>query len=101
MDLESSETWRWIWLVSAVVLTFGELLVPGTFFVISFGAGAALAAVVSFAGASVVVGWACFVGGSAVALAVLVPLGRRLNNAPDGGPIGATRLNNQIAVVLQ
>jgi membrane protein implicated in regulation of membrane protease activity len=101
VDLDSADTWQWIWLVAAVVLAFGELAVPGTFFVISFAAGAALAALVSFLGASVLVGWVCFVGGSVAALAVLVPLGRRLNRAAGGGPVGATRLHDQRGVVLR
>lgn len=100
MDLNDSGTWQWIWLVAAVALALGELAVPGTFFVISFAAGAALAAVVSFLGASVLVGWIVFVGGTAVALAVLVPIGRRMNQAPDGGPVGATRWQDQVGVVL-
>lgn len=101
MDLGSTETWQWIWLVAAVVLAFAELAIPGTFFVISFAIGAAVAAIVSFAGGSVLLGWICFVLGSAVALAVLVPIGRRFNTAADGGPVGATRLRDQVAVVLQ
>lgn len=100
MDLDSPDTWQWVWLVAAVVLALGELAVPGTFFVISFAFGAALAATVSFLGASVLAGWLCFVGGSVVALAVLVPIGRRLNRTPTGA-VGATRLQDQIGVVLR
>jgi membrane protein implicated in regulation of membrane protease activity len=100
MDLDSPDTWQWIWLVAAVVLAMGELAVPGTFFVVSFAIGAAAAAVVSFLGASVLVGWLCFVGGAALALAVLVPMGRRMNRAEGGGPTGATRWDSQVGVVL-
>lgn len=100
MDLDSSDTWQWIWLVAAVLLALGELAVPGTFFVISFAVGAALAALVSFLGASVLVGWLCFIGGTVVALAVLVPIGRRMNRAEGGGPVGATRMRDQRGVVL-
>jgi membrane protein implicated in regulation of membrane protease activity len=100
VDLDSPDTWQWIWLVAAVVLALGELAVPGTFFVVSFAIGAALAALVSFLGASVLVGWFVFVGGTVGALAVLVPIGRRMNTAPDGGPVGATRFQDQRGVVL-
>jgi membrane protein implicated in regulation of membrane protease activity len=100
VDLDSPDTWQWIWLVAAVALALGELAVPGTFFVVSFAIGAAIAALASFLGASVVVGWLCFVGGTGLALAVLVPIGRRMNRAEGGGPVGATRLQNQRGVVL-
>src|SRR5690606_32047122 len=36
MDLDSADTWRWIWLVAAAVFALGELAVPGSFFMISF-----------------------------------------------------------------
>lgn len=100
MDLDSPDTWQWIWLVGAVVLALGELAVPGTFFVVSFALGAAVAALASFLGASVLVGWLCFVAGSGVALAVLVPIGRRMNAAEGGGPVGATRMHDGRGVVL-
>ena len=101
MDMDSPETWQWIWLTAAVALALGELVVPGTFFMVSFAIGAALAALASFLGASVLVGWICFVGGTALALAVLVPVGRRLNREMGDESVGATRLLNQRAVVLQ
>jgi membrane protein implicated in regulation of membrane protease activity len=101
VDLDSPDTWQWIWLVVAVMLALGELAVPGTFFMVSFAAGAAVATVASFLGASVLVGWLCFVGGSALALAVLVPIGRRLNAQEADESVGATRLVNQHGVVLR
>lgn len=101
MDLDSSDTWQWIWTVAAVVFALGELAIPGTFFVLSFAIGAALAAVVSFLGGSVLLGWIVFVAATAVALAVLIPIGRRLNREMGDQPAGATRLTNQRAVVLQ
>ena len=100
MGLDTSDTWQWIWLVAALVLALGELAIPGTFFVLSFAIGAAVAALVSFLGASVLLGWVCFVGGSAVALALLIPVGRRFNRAASGDPTGATRWTGQRAMVL-
>lgn len=82
MGLDSPDTWQWIWLVAAVLLAVGELAVPGSFFMVSFAVGAAVAALVSFLGASVLVGWLSFVGATVVALAVLIPIGRRLNREP-------------------
>jgi membrane protein implicated in regulation of membrane protease activity len=101
MDLDSPDTWQWIWTVAAVVFALGELAIPGTFFVLSFAIGAALAALVSFLGGSVLVSWIVFVGGTAAALAVLIPIGRRMNREVGDQPAGATRLTNQRAVVLR
>lgn len=100
MDLNDSETWRWIWLVATVVLAVGEIAVPGTFFMISFAIGAALAAAVAFLGAGLPLQWLCFVAGSGVALALLVPLGRRLNRTTGEAGVGATRWEGRVGVVL-
>lgn len=100
MDLNDSETWRWIWLVAVLALALGEIVVPGTFFMISFALGAAVASVVAFLGGAIPVQWVCFVAGSGVALALLIPVGRRLNR-PTGAPgVGATRWEGRVGVVL-
>jgi membrane protein implicated in regulation of membrane protease activity len=102
MDLDSADTWRWIWLVAAAVFAIAELAVPGTFFMLSFAAGAVAAAVVSFLGLAPVVGWLVFVGVTAGALLVLLPLGRRMNlSAPStGNGVGADRWVGRKAVVI-
>jgi membrane protein implicated in regulation of membrane protease activity len=102
MDLDSAETWRWIWLIAAAVFAIAELAVPGTFFMLSFAAGAIAAAVASFAGLSPVGGWLVFVGVTAAALVVLLPIGRRMNRTVPGtgNGVGADRWTGRRAVVI-
>ena len=69
----SESDWLWIWIGAAVGLAFLELVTPFLFFMISFAAGAALAAVAALLDASVALQWGVFVLGSAAALLVLVP----------------------------
>jgi membrane protein implicated in regulation of membrane protease activity len=103
MDLDSADAWRWIWLIAAAVFGIAELAVPGTFFMVSFAAGAIAAAVVSFAGMDPVGGWIVFVSVTAVALLLLLPLGRRLNRGdPQGGSgVGSDRWAGRTAVVIE
>jgi membrane protein implicated in regulation of membrane protease activity len=103
VDLDSSDTWRWIWLVVAVVFALGELAMPGTFFMLSFAAGGVAAAIASFAGADPVLSWILFIGVSALALLVLVPIGRRINRTHDelGRGVGSDRWTGRRAVVIE
>ena len=71
MDVNSPETWRWIWLVAVVGFALAEVFTPVLFFMGSFAIGAAAAAVAAFAGGGPVIQWALFVGVSAVSLAAL------------------------------
>ena len=61
MDVDP-DTWRWIWLVIAAALITGEMFVAGTFILIPFGISAAVAMVLAFFGAPLVVDWIVFVG---------------------------------------
>ena len=47
--VDDSESWRWIWLAATVVLAASELVMPGTFFMISFAAGALVATIAALA----------------------------------------------------
>jgi len=96
------ETWRWIWLGLVVTFAAGELAVPGTFFVLSFAVGALLATIAAFLDASVGLQWALAVVGSAGALALLAPLGRRLARQPsDEAQEGATRWLGRVGMVIE
>ena len=98
----SDSDWLWIWIGAAVGLAFLELVTPFLFFMISFAAGAALAAVAALLDASVALQWGVFVLGSAAALLVLVPIGRRLAaSESDEAHEGATRQVGRVAVVLE
>ena len=89
-------------MVTAAVLVVGEMVTPAAFFFLPFALGAFVAAIAAFAGASLGVEWALFVGASVAAFAGLWPLGRRLDRS-SGGPmqgVGANRLVGKQAVVL-
>ena len=96
-----AEVWRWIWLVAAATVTLGEMAMAGTFFLFPFAIGAILAALLSFMGAGVGVGWAAFVIGSGASFAALRPLARRLDQGEPVDGIGARRLIGQPGVVLE
>src|SRR5262249_17977629 len=89
MDVHSPETWRWIWLIAVVAFALAEVFTPVLFFMLSFAIGAAAAAVTAFAGGGAVVQWLLFVAVTAVSLAALVPLGRRLEGRDEMHPVGA------------
>jgi membrane protein implicated in regulation of membrane protease activity len=96
--------WVWIWLGVAVAFAFLELVTPFLFFMISFAVGAALAAFAALLDVSVGLQWAVFLFASGFALAVLVPVGRRIAHAePEGDeiPEGAGRWVGRMAVVLE
>lgn len=93
--------WRWVWLAAALVFGLGEMASAGTFFLAPFALGAVGAAVASFAGAPIGLGWLVFVGLSAVSFAAMRPIARRLDattRTPLG--VGATRLVGERGIVL-
>ena len=95
------ESWRWIWLAVAAVFAIGELSTAGTFFLLPFAIGAAVAAVLAFAGVSVAIGLVVFIIVSLVSLAALRKLAHRLDrNEPTEG-IGSKRLIGQPARVVE
>jgi membrane protein implicated in regulation of membrane protease activity len=100
MDVDSAETWRWIWLLVLVGFSLAEVFTPVLFFMLSFAIGAAAAAVAAFVGGGAVIQWVLFVGVSAVSLAALVPLGRRLEHRDEVHPVGANRWEGRTATVV-
>jgi membrane protein implicated in regulation of membrane protease activity len=99
--MDSPETWRWIWLVAALLFTTSEMATAGHLFLLPFGIGAAMAALLSFAGVGVGWTWLVFVIVSFGLVFALVPLRKRLDrNHPQDG-IGSRRLLGQSATVLQ
>ena len=99
--MDSPESWRWVWLALATGFAVGEIAVAGSFFLLPFAVGAGAAALATFAGASVLVGWLVFVAVSAAAFAVLVPFGRRLDRRGNAGAVGAARWAGREAVVVR
>jgi membrane protein implicated in regulation of membrane protease activity len=100
MDVDSAETWRWIWLFVVVGFALAEVFTPVLFFMLSFAIGAAAASVAAFLGGGAVIQWALFVGVSGVSLAALVPLGRRLERRDEVHPVGANRWEGRTATVV-
>jgi membrane protein implicated in regulation of membrane protease activity len=100
MDFSSPDTWRWIWVAAAVIFTVGEIAVAGSFFLLPFAAGALVAAVVAFVGASVALEWLAFVVISAIGSAIFRPLAKRLDQGPTYA-IGANRWVGREAYVLR
>lgn len=101
LDLQSPETWRWLWLVGAAVLAAGELLTPATFFFLPFAIGALCAAVLAWLGFGLGWEWLGFTAVSIAAFAGLWPLGRRLERADEQQEgVGATRWVGQEARVV-
>jgi membrane protein implicated in regulation of membrane protease activity len=101
MEFSSPETWRWIWVVMAVTFALGEIAVAGSFFLLPFAIGAAVAALLGFAGASVAIEWLAFVAVSGAASAVLIPLGRHLDRRSPHASVGASRWVGREAIVLR
>jgi membrane protein implicated in regulation of membrane protease activity len=100
MDVDSPETWRWIWIALATVLALGEIAVAGTFFLLSFAIGAGAAAVVALLGGALALQWLVFVATSGVSVAVLAPIGRRLDSRHPAPAAGAHRWEGRLATVV-
>lgn len=98
--MSSPEEWRWIWLGAAVLFGLGEMASAGTFFLLPFALGAAVASALAFAGLAVPAEWLVFLVLSVGGVVALRPLARRLDvNTPTEG-IGARRWIGEHAKVL-
>lgn len=94
------EDWlSWAWVVVAILLTIAEIFTVG-FFLISFGVGAAVAAVAAFLGFSPLVQFITFVVASGVTLVLLRPFANRVTN-PNATPVGIDRLVGLQGIVLE
>ena len=101
MDV-SPETWRWIWLVIAGVLIAGEMFVAGSFILIPFGISAAVAIVMAFFGAPLILDWVVFVGLGAVLFSVFWKKSRKSMAAMESPPgAGHDRLIGALGQALE
>jgi membrane protein implicated in regulation of membrane protease activity len=95
------DAWRWLWLAAAGIFAIGEMASPGSFFLLPFAIGAAVAALLAFLDVSVVIQFIVFVGISLGSLALLRPVARRLDRDEPTEGIGAKRLIGERALVLE
>jgi membrane protein implicated in regulation of membrane protease activity len=94
--------WLWPWVGAALGFAVVEMVIPYMFFAISFTIGALAAALTALLDVRVGFQWGLFVLATAVSLAVLVPIGRRITHAEgDDTPEGAARRVGRIATVLE
>ncbi len=101
MDV-SPETWRWIWLVIAGVLIAGEMFVAGSFILIPFGISAAVAMVMAFFGAPLILDWVVFVGLGAVLFSVFWKKSRKSMASMESPPgAGHDRLIGALGQALE
>jgi len=101
VDWGEAETWRWIWLVAAVVFGLGEMGVAGSFFLAPFAIGAVVAALLAFADVPVGIEWVAFLGVSVGAFVALRPMAKRLDREGPMLGIGSHRHIGQTARVIE
>jgi membrane protein implicated in regulation of membrane protease activity len=90
-----------IWALVAVLLTIGELLTPGMFFLGPVALAAVVAGVAAAVGLGVVVQLVLFIAGSLATLFFLRPIARRHLRMPASIRTGAAALEGMKAVVVQ
>jgi membrane protein implicated in regulation of membrane protease activity len=89
----------WAWVVMAILLMIAEIFTSG-FFLLCFGAAAAIAALSGFFGYEPLAQFATFVVASAVALVLVRPFANRVMN-PFAPPVGIDRLLGKQGIVLE
>ena len=90
-----------VWALVAVVLTIGEVLTPGLFFLGPVAVAGVAAAVAAALGGGWVIELVVFVVGSGASLAVLRPLARSHIRMPSSMRTGTAALVGARAVVLE
>ena len=79
-----------LWLIAAVILAIGEIVSMGLFLA-PFAGGAAVAALLSAAGAGATIEWAAFLVVSVILLAALRPIARAHQRTPRAASRPARR----------
>lgn len=102
MNLNSPDTWRWIWLVMAGVFAVSEMASPATFFFLPFAVGALVACGLCFLGLAVPIAWVIFLIVSVLAFVGFWRLGRKFDQSDvEQEGVGATRWVGQEARVVE
>lgn len=100
--MEDPVVWGGIWLAVAAVLAVSEMASAGTFWLAPFAVAALPAAIFSFLGAPIAVGWLVFLIGSVASFLAMRPLAKRLDlDVPEHPGIGANRLVGHEAVIVE
>lgn len=100
MDLESPDTWRWIWLGVTTLTALAETVTPIAFGFLPMAIAAAIACILAFAGVSVGFEWVAFVVAGVAAYASLLPVGKRLTRSSTPSAVGAGRWVGRQATVI-
>lgn len=95
------EIWQWIWLAATGVFVLGELAMAGSFFLLPFGVGTAVATVLAFSNVSESLQWVAFIVVSVASLAALRPLSKKLDSQEEPAKVGSTRLIGEIGIVTK
>jgi len=90
-----------IWAIAAVLLSVGEILTPGMFFLGPVALAAVAAAVVALLGVGVAFQLLAFIIGSIATVAFLRPIAKRHLHMPAAIRTGTAALEGTKAVVLQ
>jgi membrane protein implicated in regulation of membrane protease activity len=90
-----------IWAIVAVLLSVGEILTPGLFFLGPVALAAVAAALVALLGPGVVAQLIVFIAGSIATVAFLRPIARRHLHMPAALRTGTAALEGTKALVLQ
>jgi membrane protein implicated in regulation of membrane protease activity len=93
------DAWFWVWLVLAAVLSIAEIFHAG-FFLLPFGIGAAVAALLNLLTVPLIWQWVAFIGCSAVALFALRRFAERITHEPPQAT-GGNRLIGKCGVVIE
>jgi membrane protein implicated in regulation of membrane protease activity len=93
--------WLWVWLLAALAFAVGEMATPGSFFLLPFAAGAAVAAVLFLVDLNLTVQWIAFVSVTVVTTMAVRPLARRVNVSDENIGVGSLRMLGQEGVVLE
>jgi membrane protein implicated in regulation of membrane protease activity len=89
-----------VWLLFAAGGVVGEIATAGTFFLMPFAIGAAVACILAFLSLALGLQWLAFVVVSLAAFAATRPLVKRLDRAEVTSGVGAGRLIGQQGTVL-
>ena len=90
-----------IWAIAAVLLSVGEILTPGMFFLGPVALAAVAAAVVALLGVGVAFQLLAFIIGSIATVAFLRPIAKRHLHMPAALRTGTAALEGTKAIVLQ